>query len=542
MFDSLFLRSFTSRQTKDDLSTYHLSYSPKTHIIKIVFIFIVSLLCSCTALRRLEGNQSNLPPLFHLKSFLTPPNTVILPEHLRYLIDFQDPPLLDSSRLLGRVNLKTAYYTIHPSAKNDGLMNHYLVTSPLGNGQPIGRVSLLIMLDELRALKQIESISTSQVVYESLTDQVLGLLTAPIRALIYAGKVILNPNRLFDTASRVPSGAEKLGGTIKQKISGGQESVSAVVREAEEEVGGDSLFDTSVRLISRTGQRFLGYRRRYSKWLIKLRVDPNTRNQSLLNKISELAWLETGIDFGFNFVPGLPGIATVGTFNRYHRRAQQLAEYDDDGVLESKMWKELTRLEITGEPRRVFFKHPAYSATNRLRIIESLKLMPDIQNREHLITIANQARTDAQAFFYATVAEQLTDINRKISPIIKMINEVMIPTVQLANGVIVIVLPVDHIAWTRDNALIFTDFISRFKKFDVNDNKILIYTTGNLSTLAKKNLNELNFEIKQALNGNSTNYYDVLPIPEIVNFEILVDGNKKQNILHPRIEEILPDL
>jgi hypothetical protein len=168
--------------------------------------------------------------------------------------------------------------------------------------------------------------------------------------------------------------------------------------------------------------------------------------------------------------------------------------------------------------------------------------MPDIQNREHLITIANQARTDAQAFFYATVAEQLTDINRKISPIIKMINEVMIPTVQLANGVIVIVLPVDHIAWTRDNALIFTDFISRFKKFDVNDNKILIYTTGNLSTLAKKNLNELNFEIKQALNGNSTNYYDVLPIPEIVNFEILVDGNKKQNILHPRIEEILPDL
>jgi len=448
---------------------------------------------------------------------------------------FEDAPLLSATRLLGRQSLATSYYAIDPSVRNDGYMNHYEISSPFGNSRPIGREMLLIAIDELRALKQIDMVSTSEILYETVSDQTLGLLTAPVRALIYAGKVIIHPDRLLNTASEVPGGLERIGTTVKNKVGGGSESVSAVVREAEEEVGGESFIDTSIRAASRTGERFLGYRRRYANWLIRLRVDPSTRNKRLIDEVSDLAWLETSIDFGFNFVPGLPGVAAVSTFNRYHRRAQQIAEFNDQGLLDSKMWRELTKLGIEGTERSGFFKHPYFTATNRLRILESLRLLTKLKNKAHVVKLANQAHDDSHAFFYATVAEQLLDISTKLSPVIEMDEKFMVPVAHLENGQTVLVLPVDYITWTQDVALLINDIVSRL---DLTQ-PLVLWTTGLISPLAQTKLAELNIELALQTHGSIG-----IPSPEIVNYLEWENGVPEEEhgpSLHPRIKEILPD-
>jgi hypothetical protein len=347
--------------------------------------------------------------------------------------------------------------------------------------------------------------------------------------------VLIHPDKLVNTASEVPGGLERLGTTVKNKVGAGSESVSAVVRSAEEEVGGNSFLDTSFRAISRTGERFLGYRRRYADWLVRLRVDPSTRNKRLIDEVSDLAWLETSIDFGFNFVPGLPGVAAVGTFNRYHRRAQQIAEFNDEGLLDSKMWRELSKLGVENTERNGFYKHSAYTATNRLRILESLRLLTRLNEKTHMVRLANQANDDPHAFFYATVAEQLLDISTKISPVIHLDERFMVPVADLENGQTVLVLPVDYITWTQDVALLINDLVSRLKL----KAPLVLWTTGLVSPLAQTKFAELNIELELQNHGTIG-----IPSPEIINYQKWEDGIPEDGhgiSLHPRIEEILPD-
>lgn len=493
-------------------------------------VFIIYVFSGCSFHRRFLHAESKITVI---RPFIPSPASVLPASAAQG--PFEDAPLLSAARLLGRQNLATSYYSIDPSVRNDGYMNHYEILSPFGNSRPIGREMLLIAVDELRALKQIDMVSTSKVLYDTVSDQTLGLLTAPLRAIIYAGKVIIHPDRLLNTASEVPGGLERIGTSVKKKIDSGSESVSAVVREAEEEVGGESLLDTSIRAVSRTGERFLGYRRRYADWLIRLRVDPSTRNKRLIDEVSDLAWLETSIDFGFNFVPGLPGVAAVGTFNRYHRRAQQIAEFSDEGMLDSKMWRELTKLGIEGTERASFFKHPSFTATNRLRVLESVKLLTKLKNKNHVIRLANQAQDDPHAFFYATVAEQLFDISTRLSPVIEMEENFMIPVAHLENGDTMLVLPVDYITWTQDVAILINDLVSRLDM----THPLILWTTGLVSPLAQTKIAELGIKLELQTRGTLG-----IPSPEIINFQKWENGVPEDGhgiSLHPRIKEILPD-
>lgn len=496
----------------------------------IAAILVMSAIAGCSLHKHFLHSPTHITII---RPFILSPASVLTAEAAQG--PFEDAPLLSASQLLGRQGLATSYYSIDPSVRNDGYMNHYEITSPSENSRVVGREMLLIAIDELRAFKQIDMVSTSKVLYDTVSDQTLGLLTAPLRALIYTGKVIINPGKLLYTASEVPGGVERLGTTVKNKVGGGSESVSAVVREAEEEVGGNSLFDTSIRAVSRTGERFLGYRRRYADWVIRLRIDPSTRNKKLIEKVSDLAWLETSIDFGFNFLPGLPGLAAVGTFNRYHRRAQQIAEFNDEGILDSKMWRELTKLGIEGAERSGFFKHPHFTATNRLRVLESLRQLPKLKNKSYVIKIANQARDDSHAFFYATMAEQLIDISTKLSPVIRMDEEFMVPIAHLENGQTILVLPVDYITWTQDVAILINDIISRVKL----TRPLVLWTTGMASPLAQTQLGGLRIELTQPAHGSTE-----MPSPEIVNYNVWKNGvadNEEVISLHSRILEILPD-
>jgi hypothetical protein len=511
------------------------SFSVRSRIIFGFSIAITSALLlgantGCALRRRLLNSKNHIPVI---RSFITPPSSVLPVGAAQG--PFEDAPLLSATQLLGRQSLATSYYSIDPSVRNDGYMNRYEITSPFGNSRPVGREMMLIAIDELRALKQIDMVSTSKILYDTVSDQTLGLLTAPVRALIYTGKVIINPDKLLNTASEVPGGIERIGTTVQNKVGAGSETVSAVVREAEEEVGGNSILDTSIRAVSRTGERFLGYRRRYADWLIRLRVDPSTRNKRLTDEVSDLAWLETSIDFGFNFFPGLPGVAAVGTFNRYHRRAQQIAEFNDEGVLDSKMWRELTKLGIEGTERGGFFKHPFFTATNRLRVIESLRMLPKLKNKAYVVKLANQANDDSHAFFYATMAEQLVDISTRLSPVVRMDHQFMVPIAHLENGQTILVLPVDYITWTRDVALLINDITSRIELI----RPLVLWTTGLVSPIAQTHLGELHIELAMQGHGSIG-----IPSPEIVNYQIWEDGEPEDGhgiSLHPRIKEILPD-
>jgi hypothetical protein len=465
-------------------------------------------------------------------SFILPPTTV-LPVPLTQT-KFEDAPLLSAALILGRQNLSTSYYSIDPSVQNDGFMNHFQVFSPYGTYKVTGREVLNVKLDEIRALKQIDTLSTSKLFYDTFTDQSLALLTAPVRVLLYTGRVIANPGSLFDTATEVPNGMGRLAETVSNKVVEGSKTMDEAVKGAEEEVGGDTTFDTSVRMVTRTGERFLGFRRRYQLWLDKLRVDPHTNNKTLLDKISNLAWIETSIDFSFNFVPGLPGVASLSTFNRYHHRAQQLAGFDDEGLLESAVWRRLTALGIVGEARERFFRHPAFTATNRLRVLESLALLPKLDNKSKLVELANQANDQAHAFYHATVAEQLTDISNHLAPVVHLAENSSLPLATLEDGSYVIVLANDYLVWTQSAALLIADTRSLLPA----DSNVILWTTGTLSPLANQEISRLDISVACHPNG-----MDGLPSPEVVD-SLVVDSSDSENWakIHPRINEVVPKL
>lgn len=398
-------------------------------------------------------------------------------------------------------------------------MNHYHVKSPFGDYIATGNERLEILLSELRALQTIEELSNAEIVFDSVSHETVNIVTGPAQAIVKAGKVLLSPSELFDTIIDVPVGVYNFFGTVIDKIEGGSDTISDAVKEAEEEVGGSNLFETSSRVIGRAGKRLLGYQARHKKWLNRLQVDPYSSNQLLLDRIERIAWLETSINFSFNFVPGINGIVIVSRFNRYHKRVKQIADYDNHDVLKSQLWLALTKLNVPERAKKKFFKHKNFTTTNRFRIVESLKELTSLENPGHFIEIANTATDSQNAYFYATLAEQLEEINKSGIKIKRARPDVDLPAFDSDQETLV-VLPADYLSWTKSIALAFLDL-----KDKTTQRPVRLWTSAALSPLAQSQLAAMDISIS--------------PLFELEEAAQAKNRERKDSLIPPQFEELL---
>src|SRR5690606_21406861 len=98
---------------------------------------------------------------------------------------FEQPPSFTAAKLPG-LKVREANYTVRDPVRSDGLMRVYALDTPYGPVGVQGDRMLRIRLNELAALRQLETISGS----DRFADALVNAGLSPIK---YTGRLITNP-------------------------------------------------------------------------------------------------------------------------------------------------------------------------------------------------------------------------------------------------------------------------------------------------------------------------------------------------------------
>jgi len=82
--------------------------------------------------------------------------------------EFENPPVLSAKDILEPERLKGPNHTVADEVENNGLFNHYSVTSPFGDFEALSNTALGFLINELNAIAEMKKVKTDDTAIASL--------------------------------------------------------------------------------------------------------------------------------------------------------------------------------------------------------------------------------------------------------------------------------------------------------------------------------------------------------------------------------------
>ncbi len=327
-------------------------------------------------------------------------------------------PTFNAADVLPGAVLSGPAFNVHPIVRNDGFLNHFTVTVDGQDYFVAGNALMRERLREISVLPTMDAIRGTDTYKNAAKKGVEGTLKT-------AKNLVVEP---VDTVTGIAKGAQSFFKGLGHSIFGG-------ASEQEEGTLKVALgFDVAKR-------RFAG----------KFGVDPYTTFPPVKERLDDFAWAGVGgsltVSAAFSAIPDGAGTAVSGlkagggmSGLLLDKSPAELKEYNA---------KRLRQMKVSEGAIDLFVEHPSISPADETLIVDALALV-GAYDREHFVRRAILVQQADMAFFMRRWAQMIQAYHVHVAPVQRFVRLGRMPVTQREDGVIVALLPVDHLVWTDE--------------------------------------------------------------------------------------------
>ena len=329
----------------------------------------------------------------------------------------QTPPIiLEASIVLQKDVLTGTNYKVEQKVKNDGFINSYKLDTDYGLFPVESTELLLERINELMALRHMEELKGTSAFGDALKESA--------KAPYYTAKGLVTEP--VDTVSGIATGVGRWFSDVGRSITSSDPHQENVLKTA------------------------VGYASIKRKYAYEYGIDPYTRFGPVQKRLSEIsqAALAGGIApkvaFGLINKP-------VGTVLRVSATTDSMRKLVRDKSPAELEKINKAKLEAMGIPESVvkhFLRNPHYNPQEETLLVGFLETMKGVKGLDKFVASAAQANEESVARFMRLKAEMYAGYHAHVRAVKQIIEVSGSPTVQNKDGVLVILAPLDYIAWT----------------------------------------------------------------------------------------------
>lgn len=416
--------------------------------------------------------------------------SMMTPLPLRATPNYETPTRYYASSLLPAEILSGKNYSIAPIVGSDGFLFHFMISSKYGAYFPIGLEELNKRVHEILALDALEEFTDSKVFLNAAKKGGIKLLRAPAEVLSRVAGAIEDPDKVWETMKKVPSGVEGLFGSLLETAGAGiSAAVDAITSDddSDDDDEEDTLQSRQDAITDKAVDFALdkiGYNKAENSWYKRYDLDPYTSNQPLRERISEIAKVETTVGVVFKLVPGVVDLGLVADASGYLSTAERLARYSSPEVLRQQTEDNLRMLGLLRNGTSELQENSYFSPPERKIYSAALRKLSHLSNKKELLTILDYVDSRQKARFMVRVLEFLSSTDRTKNPYIKALQGIKIPVLIKREGTAVIPLALDHVIWQKR----FAEGIDRIRSKLPASAPILVSVSGTVSKRCRAEL------------------------------------------------------
>lgn len=383
---------------------------------------------------------------------------------------FEEPPVLKAQNILKPSLLKSELHTVATAVKNDGLFNHYQVNSKFGNFNVQSNKALALLIHEIHMIDKMRTVKTEDTALKSAKQ---------------SGK-----NLVIGIKSLVTQPEEALQGAAT--------GVSSLFTRATGTIGKRKTTDAEDSKL----EQVIGVTK--SKGLIANQYNVNiySRNLVLQDELNRLARADylggIGVSAVQSMVPGAGGLLlSTSTMARLLKEAINTTPA-------SELWlqnkNKLLSMGVDTDIVELFLNNPVFSPDLHTVIVAALEQMPTVANRKLFIKVALQASSYEMARTITEICVMSAGYHKSIAKLKSFALFARVVRASRIDGGIVILLPVDYIAWTPQIRDTVRQFQGQFKKTEKPN--VEVWLSGELSQRTKDEIKALGWKFQtQAANS-----------------------------------------
>jgi hypothetical protein len=342
----------------------------------------------------------------------------ILPAEAQDLPEFQKVPItLKAAEQIPLDVLAGPNYRIEANVKNDGFINTYQLTTDYGPLKVESTSLLIERTNELKALSHMEEVEQTDAFGQALKKGA----TAPLKT---AKGLVTHP---IDTVSGVASG---LGHWV-------QDIGNAITSDDPHQEGALSAA--------------IGYAAAKRKFAYEYGINPYTRYEPVQDKLTKMArasvvgGLAPKVAFSLIKKPVGTVLKLTGTADTMRKLVRDKSPAELSEINAEK----LKAMGVEDSLAKEFLKNPYFDPQEETLLVGELETMKNVKDRKNFIKMAAVAPDYMIARFLRERAQMAAIYNKKVAPIERIIAAQGVPLLQRKDGVIVVLVPLDYVAWTH---------------------------------------------------------------------------------------------
>jgi hypothetical protein len=342
----------------------------------------------------------------------------IIPVAAQDLPEVQKVPItLKAPEVVPKDVMKGSNYQIEQKVINDGFVNTYRLTTDYGPLKVEGTSLLMERTNELKALSHMEEVEQTDTFAEALKKGA----TAPVRT---AKGLVTHP---VDTVSGIASGVgnwfEDIGNAITSDDPHQEGALSAAI----------------------------GYAAAKRKFAYEYGINPYTRYEPVQDKLNKMARAAVvgGLTPKVAFALIKKPVGTVLKVTATADTMRQLVRDKSPAEMDEINAEKLKAMGVEDSLAKDFLKNPHFDPQEETLLVGELEAMKNVKDRKNFIKMAAVAHDYRIARYLRERAQMTAIYHKKIAPVERIIAVQGVPLLQRKDGVIVVLAPLDHVAWTK---------------------------------------------------------------------------------------------
>lgn len=364
-------------------------------------------------------------------------------------------------------------YTVRSPVSSDGFLRVYSIDTPYGETAAPGDQMAHMRINELRALAELEKVSSSNTFATALAN-------AGLNPIKYTGRLITNP---VDTIQGTLSGIGAMFNRLGSGLSNAGKSQDGAL---------ESLIGVTTE--RRTLAATYG-------------VDPYTDYPPLDAKLKQLAEAAAlgglAVTGALIAVPGAAGIvaSNLSTANKLNNMSiEDLArQYTAAQILDLNR-KKLFEMGVSEELTESLLANRNYTPIDMAAMVAAIDSMKTVQGRSIFFDVAGTADERSNAYFMRRQGELLAAEYKRNPGYEHVVTLGGLPFLVAKDGRFVTVAPLDALSWTPETAARLEGFTKARNEL-VAKSRGEIRITGRATALAKKQLKAMGWTVVENQRG-----------------------------------------
>ncbi len=429
----------------------------------------------------------------------------------------ESEPILDAPSLVQPSLLSGPGFDVAPRVEVHGYMGNFTINTSAGVIAADSVEILAERIAEVPALEALDKVTRSEAFLAAAEGKLGGLASA-------FGNVFLHP---LKTAAGVSTGVARY---VRKRVVKVGDQAQSLSDRAARRMGSDgdpyaagdgpmtdsrrddaprkdrAWYDRTGAELVREGKRQISYGKMKRDLAKRLGIDPYTANPYMHVRLDSLAWVASGGNYAataaIGAVSGGAGVAISQT-----RRLNDLVWSLDADDIKGRVGERLRDIVSDEFVIRQFLRRGVYTPTLQLALVDAIDELKPAGGVDQLLELAIGARSELEARFIVNALRMLiADPQRRTGGTFAPVGAGL--TWRLADGSLVVPLPVDYLSWTEE----IDDFFDR-SEFRVERKSVLI--AGAASVASRRELAERGWTVQMQLRWPGSPPYasDTEPAP-----------------------------